>query len=72
MQEVYYQNYQMDGCMISIKVIFKILLPIAFLAVCLTSCYRMPTENDFSLVPTTNNPAVTCEKSANFLPGVGY
>lgn len=39
---------------------------------CLTSCYRMPTENDFSEVPTTNNPAVTCEKQTSILPGVGY
>ena len=39
---------------------------------CLTSCYRMPTEDDFSEVPTTNNPAVTCEKATNILPGVGY
>lgn len=42
------------------------------LLTCLTSCYRMPTENDFSVVPTTNNPAVTCEKRDNLLPGMGY
>jgi hypothetical protein len=37
------------------------------------SCYRMPTENDFSVVPTTNNPAVTCEKPNTILPaGLGY
>lgn len=38
-------------------------------AIGFTSCYRMPTDNDFSLVPTTNNPAVTCEKSQG-LPGL--
>lgn len=43
-----------------------------FLIICLTGCYRMPTENEFSVVPTTNNPSVTCEKRDNFLPGVGY
>lgn len=42
------------------------------LGVCLTGCYRMPTEDDFSVVPTTNNPAVTCEKSTSILPGSGY
>ena len=42
-------------------------------ALILTSCYRMPNEDDFSLVPTTNNPAVTNEKPGSFLPGmVGY
>lgn len=35
-----------------------------------TSCYRMPTENEYSVVPTTNNPSVTCEKST-FMPGLG-
>jgi hypothetical protein len=35
----------------------------------LTGCYRMPTENDYSLVPTTNNPAVTLEKNDSPLPG---
>jgi hypothetical protein len=40
--------------------------------ICLTGCYRMPTENDFSVVPTTNNPAVTCEKNTGLIPGMGY
>lgn len=39
---------------------------------CLTSCYRMPAENEFSEVPTTNNPAVTCEKPSGLLPSLGY
>lgn len=30
----------------------------------LTSCYRMPTDEDDSLIPTTNNPRVICEKQA--------
>ncbi len=42
------------------------------LSLLLTSCYRMPTENDFSTVPTTNNPAVTCEKYVAPFPGMGY
>jgi hypothetical protein len=53
------------------SIFFKITL-ICLSWTCLTGCYRMPTENDFSLVPTTNNPAVTCERNDNFLPGVGY
>lgn len=42
------------------------------LSVLLAGCYRMPTENDFSTVPTTNNPAVTNEKSVGPFPGMGY
>ena len=42
------------------------------LGMLLTGCYRMPTENEFSVVPTTNNPAVTCEKSSSMIPGLGY
>ena len=37
-----------------------------------TACYRMPTDDDYSLVPTTNNPSVTCEKNDSMLPGLGY
>lgn len=42
------------------------------LSILLASCYRMPTENDFSTVPTTNNPALTCEKQTGPFPGMGY
>lgn len=42
---------------------------VACSAIFLAGCYRMPTDDDFSLVPTTNNPAVTCEKSEG-LPGM--
>ncbi|MBA3722811.1 MAG: hypothetical protein H0W88_10485 [Parachlamydiaceae bacterium] len=39
----------------------------------LDSCYRMPGDDDFSVVPTTNNPAVTHEKSnTSLMPSVGY
>ncbi len=54
------------------KLDFFCLLQIALLGACLTSCYRMPNENDFSLVPTTNNPAVTYEKNDSFVPGANY
>lgn len=35
------------------------------------SCYRIPNDDDFSVVPTTNNPAVTCERPASIMDGVG-
>ena len=39
----------------------------------LSSCYRMPGEDEYSLVPTTNNPAITHEKPGSLLPGgMGY
>lgn len=38
----------------------------------LTGCYRMPGENDYSVVPTTNNPSVTCEKNDNMMPSMKY
>jgi len=44
----------------------KILLPILLLG-SLASCYRMPTDDDYSLVPTTNNPSVTCAKENNLM-----
>ncbi|WP_154017890.1 hypothetical protein [Candidatus Protochlamydia phocaeensis] len=50
---------------------FTYFLLASFIAT-LFSCYRMPTENDFSVVPTTNNPAVTNEKTESLLPGMGY
>lgn len=37
-----------------------------------TACYRMPNEDEYSVVPTTNNPSVTREKQTNPLPGIGY
>lgn len=47
------------------------LLFIGCLGISLVSCYRMPTENDFSVVPTTNNPAVTYEKNDGLLSNIG-
>lgn len=40
--------------------------------VSLSGCYAMPGENDYSVIPATNNPAVTREKPGSILPGVGY
>lgn len=55
--------------MTSLKYLF--VLSVCF-AACLTSCYRMPGEDEFSVVPTTNNPSVTCEKSTGLMPSVPY
>lgn len=41
------------------------------LANSLSSCYRMPTEDDYSLIPMTNNRDFTREKNQG-LPGIGY
>jgi hypothetical protein len=39
----------------------------------LTACYRFPNEDEYSVVPATNNPAVTREKSeGNFMPNMGF
>lgn len=40
--------------------------------VTLTSCYRMPKENEYSLVPMTNNPDVTRDRGPGLVPGVSY
>jgi hypothetical protein len=55
-----------------VQSIFFMFILIICNLILLTGCYRMPTENDFSVVPTTNNPAVTCEKNDQFIPGMGY
>ena len=47
---------------------------VVVLMVMLSSCvYRMPTDEDYSTVPTTNNPSLirgTSEPS--LMPGVNY
>lgn len=37
----------------------------------LSGCYRMPTEDDCSLVPTTNNPDITKDQGNSLIPGGG-
>lgn len=36
-----------------------------------SSCYRMPTEDDYCMIPSTNNPDITHQMQEG-LPGVGY
>jgi hypothetical protein len=49
---------------------FRFLLLIATVALATTACYRMPAEDEYSLVPFTNNPDVTRNKSSgSMMPG---
>lgn len=41
-------------------------------AITLSACYRMPTEDDYSLVPTVNNPSITREKAGSAMPNMKY
>ena len=36
------------------------------------ACYRMPTEEDYCVIPTTNNPSITRERQDSPLPGIAY
>jgi hypothetical protein len=40
----------------------------------MVSCYRMPDDDDCSLIPTTNNPDVTGDAGSSplQLPGGGF
>ncbi len=37
----------------------------------LAGCYRRPSEDDYSVIPATNNPSITRDSRA-WQPGVGY
>lgn len=53
------------------SIINRLIYMAAFLAL-LAGCYRMPTDQDFSVIPTTNNPDITGDKRMPPLPGVKY
>ncbi len=38
----------------------------------LTGCYAMPSNDEFCVVPTTNNPSVTNAKNESPIPQIGY
>jgi hypothetical protein len=38
----------------------------------LTGCYTMPSDDEFCVVPTTNNPSVTNAKCDSPIPQLGY
>ena len=45
-----------------------------FLSTVLCGCYRMPTDDDCCLVPTTNNPEVYRDRNAGstMMPSAGF
>lgn len=51
----------------SIKSLFSLFV----LTIVTTGCYRIPGDNDYSVIPTTNNRALTKEKPS-LVPGVKY
>jgi hypothetical protein len=42
----------------------KFFLFTALMGLTLTSCYRMPGEDDYSLIPNINNPDITRAKES--------
>jgi PBP1b-binding outer membrane lipoprotein LpoB len=50
----------------------KIFALLALLPLLLTGCYQMAGDNDFSTIPATNNPRITCEKQGSAIPGMNY
>lgn len=48
------------------------LLLLMMTALLLTSCYRMPGDDDYCLIPATNNPTVTNQKGGSFIPSTSY
>lgn len=49
-------------------------IPVALIILTsLTACYRMPTENDYSLIPNTNNRDLTRDHpSTSAAPEISY
>jgi len=45
---------------------------LAFALTALTGCYRMPTDDDCSLVPVTNNPDITRDRGNGMAPSMSY
>ncbi|MGA8164956.1 MAG: hypothetical protein WB791_08045 [Waddliaceae bacterium] len=53
----------------------KFMILFAFtLSIGMASCYRMPGDDDYSVVPTTNNPAVigNSGNQPSLMPGGGF
>ncbi len=49
-----------------------LLIGLILTAIFTSSCYRMPGEDDYSLIPTTNNPSVTREGPSTLIPGGSF
>lgn len=52
------------------RIILKFFLLISII-ISATACYRMPTDEDYCLIPSTNNPDFTRERESA-TPGIGY
>jgi len=53
------------------KTIYTLLLLLSFASVS-TGCYRMPTEGDYSTIPSTNNPTFTRQRAEPLAPQASY
>lgn len=55
------------------KTFLKLTFLLLVAAFNLTACYRMPYNDEYSIIPSTNNPDLTREKSSNnFMPNMGF
>lgn len=53
--------------------IFSVALSACVLLTMSTSCYHMPSEDDFSVIPSTNNPDFTrAIKEKSPMPSASY
>lgn len=51
---------------------FVILTTLSLSMSAFCGCYRMPSDEDVSLIPTTNNPDVTRDCGNSMLPGSNF
>lgn len=50
----------------------KQLLLTLFGCLLLTGCYRMPTDEDFSVIPATNHPDIVHDQNTSLAPNLKY
>jgi hypothetical protein len=53
-----------------VKILSYMLLLI--LGLTATACYRLPRDDDYGVIPNTNNRDFTRERDGNFLPTASY
>jgi hypothetical protein len=51
---------------------FYLLLFLIMTSPFMGGCYRMPTADDYSLIPSTNNPQITRQRDESHLPKISY
>ncbi len=56
------------------KLKYVLMLSVFFAAITLlSSCYQMPKDGEYSVVPATNNPSVVGgDRAPNWMPGGGF